>query len=334
MTTTRVPRRRPTEAPSRYASATWTAWATQVFLGVADEDLMPPARRLVEQLMGELDLAISRFRPDSDLVRANTAAGRWVSACDWLVTATEVALTAARETDGLVDPTLGRQLEHLGYDADLDVVRSRTASEPARTAPGPTDLPQVPPLSGAWSRVRTAPGRVLVPFGSALDLGATGKAFAADRISTAVAERIGTDCILSLGGDVAVASRPGSGAEHPWQVAVSERPGEPPQQVVALPHGGVATSTTEHRTWRRDGELLHHLLDPATGRPIRRVWRTATVRAGDCVRANVASTAALVLGERAGGWLTARNLDARLVAADGSVSTVGDWPPGQEGPSS
>ena len=42
--------------------------------------------------MGELDLAISRFRPDSDLVRANTAAGRWVSACDWLVTATEVAL--------------------------------------------------------------------------------------------------------------------------------------------------------------------------------------------------------------------------------------------------
>jgi thiamine biosynthesis lipoprotein len=96
----------------------------------------------------------------------------------------------------------------------------------------------------------------------------------------------------------------------------------------------VATSTTEHRTWRQDGELRHHLIDPATGRPVRRVWRTATVRAADCVSANVASTAALVLGERAVGWLTTRHLDVRLVAADGSVTVLGDWPVGEEGPSS
>jgi FAD:protein FMN transferase len=198
------------------------------------------------------------------------------------------------------------------------VVRGRYAS----TAIGPTDLPDLPVISGAWRRVATASGRISVPAGSALDLGATGKAFAADRISTAIAEQTGTDCILSIGGDVAV----GGEREHPWQVAVSERPDEEQSEIISLTRGGIATSTTRYRTWQRGNETMHHLLDPATGRPVARHWRTATVRARDCVSANSASTAALVLGERAGDWLEERGLSARLVAQDGSVTTLGGWP--------
>jgi thiamine biosynthesis lipoprotein len=44
------------------------------------------------------------------------------------------------------------------------------------------------------------------------------------------------------------------------------------------------------------------------------------------VDANIASTAAMVLGESALGWLAERKLPARLVRRDGSVACIADWP--------
>ena len=80
------------------------------------------------------------------------------------------------------------------------------------------------------------------------------------------------------------------------------------------------------RRWRRGPDAAHHIVDPATGLPAREVWRTATVAAASCVEANAASTAAIIQGEDATSWLAAAGLPARLVAAGGAVTTVGDWP--------
>ena len=71
---------------------------------------------------------------------------------------------------------------------------------------------------------------------------------------------------------------------------------------------------------------VHHIVDPRTGFPAREVWRTVSVTAGSCVDANTASTAAIVLGEDASGWLAARSLPARLVRPDGDITRVGGWP--------
>ena len=72
--------------------------------------------------------------------------------------------------------------------------------------------------------------------------------------------------------------------------------------------------------------MLHHILDPRTGRPAAPVWRTVSVAAGTCVDANAASTAAIIRGRDAMGWLTRNFLPARLVDAKGAVFTVGGWP--------
>ena len=56
------------------------------------------------------------------------------------------------------------------------------------------------------------------------------------------------------------------------------------------------------------------------------MWRTVTVAADSCLAANAASTAAIVLGERAPAWSASRGLPARLAAADGEVLRVGGWP--------
>jgi thiamine biosynthesis lipoprotein len=55
------------------------------------------------------------------------------------------------------------------------------------------------------------------------------------------------------------------------------------------------------------------------------------VAAATCIDANIASTAAIVLGSAAAGWLTDRNLPARLVAHDGRIETIGDWPAEESG---
>ena len=72
-------------------------------------------------------------------------------------------------------------------------------------------------------------------------------------------------------------------------------------------------------------------MDPRTGRPADGPWRTATVAAATCADANAASTAAVVRGHRALGWLTQLGLPARLVDATGAVFTVAGWPAEAEG---
>jgi thiamine biosynthesis lipoprotein len=76
----------------------------------------------------------------------------------------------------------------------------------------------------------------------------------------------------------------------------------------------------------RGSAVLHHLIDPRTGAPAAGCWRTATVAAGSCVDANIASTAAILLARSAASWLATRKLPARLVDTNGQVTLVGGWP--------
>ena len=134
---------------------------------------------------------------------------------------------------------------------------------------------------------------------------------------------------LGLGGDIAVA---GPAPEGGWRIRVQDvtgSPGDPPDgpyALVAIRDGGLATSSTAARRWQRGGDVLHHILDPRTGLPAEPVWRTVSVAAGTCADANAASTAAVIRGRAALGWLAKLGLPSRLVDATGAVFTVAGWP--------
>ena len=178
-------------------------------------------------------------------------------------------------------------------------------------------------------RVNVAMSRLTVPAGTELDLGATVKAWAADRAAARIAGRIGCGVLVSLGGDTAVAGEPPEGG---WRIRVQDKtalPGDPPggpSQVVTISGGGLATSSTAARRWRRGGDVLHHILDPHTARPAAPVWRTVSVAAATCADANTAATAAVIRGRQALGWLSSLGLPARLVELDGTVHTLSSWP--------
>lgn len=291
----------------------WSALGTYVHLAVVDHSRLDAAEAAARRVLGEVDRTCSRFRDDSDLVRLNRSTGRWVEVHPLLRAALAVAVGVARVTEGLVDPCLGRSLVSLGYDADLGVVRR----EGRRT--GSVTVPRF----GAWQEIRFDGDRVLVPDDVSIDLGSTAKAWASDLVAHSVSDEVGTGVLVSLGGDVAALP---AASGTPWPVAVSERPGGEPEQLVGLVGGGLATSSTLVRRWTSDGVERHHLLDPRSGEPVAGPWRTATTSGASCVTANAASTAALVLGASAPAWLTRRQIPARLVDHEGRVTVVNGWP--------
>ncbi len=301
------------------SSVGWRALGTYVFLATRPGEPLGEARRIAERVLDGVDRACSRFRDDSDLSRANARAGDWVEVDPLLVAAVRVAVEAAAATGGLVDPCLGRTLAELGYDADLGVVELRPPTAGVSEPPAPR--------FGAWEEVGVSDAAVRVPRGCALDLGATAKAWASDLVAAEVVDRLGGDVVVSLGGDVRLhRSGATSAGERGWPVAVTERPGDDDAEVVVLDGGGLATSSTTVRRWSAYGTVRHHLLDPRTALPVPGPWRTVTATGPTCVAANTASTAALVLGDEAVPWLTAKSVAARLVATDGTVTTVGGWP--------
>ena len=155
-----------------------------------------------------------------------------------------------------------------------------------------------------------------------LDLGALAKAHAADLAAAAAHDAAGAGVLVALGGDIAVSGPVPRGG---WVVRVAESP-EGRGPLVRLSSGGLATSTTTLRRWQHGGRTYHHVLDPATGRPVESRWRTATVAAPTCAEANTAATAALVLGADAPDWLETQDRPARLVATDDAVAVVAGWP--------
>jgi len=282
-------------------------------------DRMEVLTDVVGEELGRLDREASRFRADSEISRihdASSSSGGLFYISEGLAEAIGVALAAARFTDGRVDPTVGQALVNLGYDRDFVLM--------------PDDRPARPAASPAPGTAGVAlEGRLLrLPAGVLLDLGATAKGLGSDRAALAALQACGRPggVLVSLGGDIAVGGEPPIGG---WPVEVAEGLGlgdASLAQVVRLPAGGMATSSTAVRRWRCSGQTMHHIIDPHTGLPTSGPWRTATVAAATCAEANAASTAALVAGRDAVDWLTATGLPARLVSVDGTIRRVGSWP--------
>jgi len=285
---------------------------------VTRADRLAAARTAVERVVADIDEAASRFREDSELSRLNRSPDQPMQVSPLLAQAIAAGLRGASLTEGAADPTVGVAVRLAGYDRDF-------ASVPSVGSPLRLQVQRVP----GWRAVAFNPSTntVRIPPGVEIDLGATAKALASDLAAAAALEATGSGGVLvSLGGDIAVAGEPPDGG---WPVQTSEDSGAPiddSEETVAIHAGGIATSSTTVRRWIRGTVTLHHIIDPETGLPAAGPWRTATVVAASCVDANIASTAAIVMGERGVAWLEAQGLAARLVGVDGTIRRVAGWP--------
>jgi FAD:protein FMN transferase len=274
------------------------------------------AQRLLADELAAIDLACSRFRPDSELEMVHSNAGRVVRVSPLLFEALEVARDVAERTQGAVDPTVGNAIVALGYDRDLDEVLERpTPAGALGTVAGYMHLQ----LSRRQRTVR-------IPRGVRLDLGSTAKALAADRAASRIAHALGSGVLVSIGGDIATAGSPPPGG---WAVGIameSAASDDEVEQVVAIGQGGLASSSTSVRTWVRGTRTVNHIIDPRTGDCVDPYWRLVSATGASCVDANAVTTAAMVWGPDAPDRLGRFPQAARLVRHDGDTVYVNGWP--------
>jgi thiamine biosynthesis lipoprotein len=298
--------------------AVFEALGSTAVVAVADPPKLEAARAAVDDVLDKFDRACSRFRQDSELCRLNASTGEAVPVSALLLAAVSASLWAAELTDGDVVPTVGEALVALGYDRDFAAVG---AGAPATAA---VKIAPVP----AWRTVQVdrEAGTIRIGRGVKLDLGATAKALAADRAAAAAHDASGSGVLVSLGGDLSISgAAPGEG----WPIRVTDDHRSDmtaPGQSITLHQGGLATSSTTVRRWRTSAGEAHHLVDPATGQPVRSCWRTVSVTARTCLEANVAATAAIIRGASSVAWLEELGLPSRLVDVDGRVRHIVGWP--------
>ena len=296
------------------AVATSRALSTGIQVGVTRAEALGAAQLVVTRRLDDIDRAASRFRADSDVTRINNARGEPVQVSDLCMRAVRIALEVAAATDGIVDPTVGTSMEALGYDRDFAEIGTTAARS------------LIPAAGWRCVDIDVAIGTVRVPAGVHLDLGASAKALVADDAAAEAAAAANCGVLVNIGGDMAIAGPPPAGG---WEVLVTDdhaAPADAPGQTIRIEHGGLATSSTTVRRWRRGDRDVHHIVDPRTGEPAAVQWRTVSVMAPSCVEANAATTAAIVLGLDAPGWLSQRGFPARLVDAAGTVLHLHGWP--------
>ncbi len=255
----------------------------------------------------EWENILSRFRPDSELMRLNAAKGQSFHTSEVLWTVLQQALSAARASSGLVTPTVLDALTANGYDRTFDAVAGSDQSVK------PTSIPD-------WRRIQVdaSTRTVKLPPDLHLDFGGIAKGWAADESVRRLAPF--GPALVDAGGDIAVSGR--RALEQAWSIGIAD-PFEPDRDlaVVQLAGGAVATSGRDYRRWMRDGKMAHHIIDPRTGRPAETDVLAATVLAPSAVQAEIAAKAALILASRTGlEWIHARrDLAGLLVLENGQV---------------
>lgn len=254
--------------------------------------------------LAEVEEHLTRFQPDSELMRLNAHVGSPFEVTPILLECLSVALQAAERTNGLYDPALLPHLEAAGYHRDFQEIAHREVGRRVSTLPE----------TGRWREIQLdrAHSHVTLPPGVQLDLGGIAKGWAADKLAASLLAPY-NNALINIGGDLRVRGEnaPGSlwaiAIDHPFSPAM----GEGQVAVVTPGRGGVATSGANRRWWWQDRQVSHHLIDPRTGYPMR-VWTppeaeqdaqaaatliaTVTTFAETAVEAEIAAKLALLYG--------------------------------------
>jgi thiamine biosynthesis lipoprotein len=179
------------------------------------------------------------------------------------------------ETDGVFNISVGGELVRRGY---------------GKTGQGSVS-------ANFWNEVKLTPEEIRIPGEISLDLGGLGKGWLIDKLGRLLKAQNRPHYIINGGGDILVSS------PEPVELAL-EHPYNQGKVIgtTRITHGALAVSSTMKRSWEKDGQRQHHIIDPRTGKPSESDIVSTYIRADTAL---VADTCATIL-------LIAPELDAQL----------------------
>lgn len=268
------------------------AMGTYVRLHIAGPQPEEIAQACLDELV-RLEKVFDRFQSDSELSRLNAQAGTgWVDVSVDLLRAVEVSLELAEKSGGAFDITIAPLVDEWGF-------REREGRIPDHAPPS------VSKITSALRRVDyrrveidSIAGRVKLPSGMQLDLGAVAKGYALDRLASLMVARGMQTALIDLGGNIRVLGERAAG--RPWRIAI-RHPRKAGEIYAAVPvtDKAVATSGDYQRFFTWKGRRYSHILDPRSGHPATELV-SVTVIAPTGALSDALSTAAFALGPQEG----------------------------------
>jgi FAD:protein FMN transferase len=258
-----------------------------------------------------LEAQMSTWRPASDVVRINAAAG--VQAVPVAAEVREV-LRQARQisewTDGTFDVTFGALTDVWKFDHDQD--NSIPTAEAIRA--------RLPLIDYRQIEIDDRAGTVFLKRkGMKIHLGGIGKGYAVERALTIVRRAGLQDFMIQAGGDLYVG---GHKDGRPWRLGIADPRGPEGKSfaTIDLSDSTFSTSGDYARFFIKDGVRYHHILDPSTGQPAR-LCRSVTIAAESPVLADAIAKGVFILGPEKGMALVERipKLEAVIVTAKNEV---------------
>lgn len=260
-----------------------TAWT-------ADEGAALAAFDAVFAEFERLDALMSVWRPGSDVLRLNAAAGdRPVALQPDVIDVLTIARQVSEWTDGTFAVTFGALADLWRFDHDQD-----------NTIPDPAVVRQRLPLADYRgleidARAGTA---FLRRKGMRVHLGGIGKGYAVDRAVALFRSRGVKDFMIQAGGDLYVA---GLKDGRPWRLGIRDPRGPADRSFAQLDlsDGTFSTSGDYERFFMKDGRRYHHIIDPDTGEPAHGC-RSVTIVARTATLADALDTGIFILGPEKG----------------------------------
>ncbi len=235
----------------------------------------------------------SRYNPGSVLSEINRIAQRGGGATLDEETAllTDYAFACHQKSGGLFDITSGILRKAWDFSSDtLDTLPHQAAINAL--------LPKVGMEKIIWK----PPHLTFTVPGMELDFGGIGKEYASDRAAEVCVAHGITSGLVDLGGDIKIIGpHPGS---QPWIIGITDphRPGGHLGSV-ELFEGALASSGDYERCIMIDGVRYSHILNPATGWPVRGL-SAVSVAAERCIAAGSLCTISMLKGVEGIQWLT------------------------------
>jgi thiamine biosynthesis lipoprotein len=262
-----------------------------------------------QQCIEASERRFTRFSEASELSHLNRSSGTWFHASADMTFVVSLAKQYVEQTSGLFNPSILPDLERIGYDRSMDLIRAQEALLP------PTHFAQssqLLPLEDLL--VNPDENLIFLPNDMRLDLGGIAKGWIAEQAALILAD-YSRACLVDAGGDMFMVGLPEG--EDSWQIDL-EDPLNPGRSLTSLniPPGALTTSSVMKRKWMQGETLRHHLIDPRTGEPAETDWLSVTVIAPHADMAEVFAKALLIAGPQEADIVTQNAPEIYYLAVD------------------
>lgn len=254
-----------TELP---VSETYYIFGTVVTVKVYDAKVTKENFAKIGDILNNVDRWLNRENKDSDIAKVNRMAGKEaVAVAPETFAAVKFALEDSQKSKGVFDLTVGPLV-------DLWGIGKEGARKPADAA-----IAQAQALVGYQDVVLDEAQHTIMLKrpGMSLDIGGTGKGYAADLIADyLVAQGFGSN-IIDMGGNLLTVGLKPDGSE--WNIGIQNPDKSRGNTIGTIKVGplAVVASGIYERFFIENGVRYHHIMDTSTGAPVQNELASVTI---------------------------------------------------------